>query len=151
MRLPPTVANRVPQVVLDNSHNLKIFAKFSMVGITGAIVDLGILNVLHLFVWQQSWDTMLYPAVAISFSAAVVNNYIWNILWTYRHQDHSDQHHVTLSKFFVVSLVGLLINLGIVYAATQWLNLYWLISKLVAMAVVLFWNFYINRNWTFKD
>lgn len=151
MRLPPTVVSRLPQIVLDNSHDLKIFAKFMVVGVTGAIVDLGILNLLHVFVWNQTWDTMLYPAAAISFSSAVVNNYTWNILWTYRHQDHSDQHHVTLSKFFVVSLVGLLINLGIIYAATELLNLYWLISKLIAMAVVLFWNFFVNRLWTFKE
>jgi dolichol-phosphate mannosyltransferase len=151
MRLPQMVVNRMPQVVLDYSHDLKIFAKFSMVGVTGAIIDLGILNVLHFFVWQKSWDVMLYPAVAISFTAAVVNNYTWNILWTYRHQDHSDQHHVTLSKFFVVSLVGLLINLSIVYVATEWLNFYWLIGKLIAMGVVLFWNFFVNRFWTFKD
>jgi putative flippase GtrA len=151
MRLPQVVVDRMPQSVLNNSHDLKIFAKFSMVGVTGAIVDLGILNFLHFFVWQKSWDVMLYPAVAISFSAAVVNNYIWNILWTYRHQDHSDQHHVTLSKFFVVSLVGLLMNLGIVYAATALLGLFWLISKLAAMVVVLFWNFFVNRFWTFKE
>ena len=151
MRLPQIVVNRMPQVVLDYSHDLKIFAKFSAVGVTGAIIDLGILNFLHLYVWQKSWDVMLYPAVAVSFTAAVVNNYTWNILWTYRHQDHSDQHHVTLSKFFVVSLVGLLINLGIVYAVTELMNIYWLIGKLVAMAVVLFWNFFANRFWTFKE
>ena len=93
---------------------------------------------------------MLYPAVAITFSAAVVNNYSWNILWTYRHQDHSEHHHITLSKFFVVSLIGLLINLGIVYFMTELLDLYWLIGKLVAMGVVMFWNFFVNRFWTFN-
>jgi putative flippase GtrA len=151
MRLPQMVINRMPQAVLNYSHDLKIFFKFSMVGVTGAIVDLGILNALHAFVWQNSWDVMLYPAVAISFSAAVINNYNWNILWTYSHQDHSEQHHVTLSKFFVVSLVGLIMNLGIVYVATELMALYWLIGKLAAMVVVLFWNFFVNRSWTFKD
>jgi putative flippase GtrA len=151
MRLPQMVVNHMPQAVLDYSHDLKIFAKFSAVGITGAIVDFGSLTLLHQFVWQNSWDVMLYPAVAISFTAAVVNNYIWNILWTYRHQDHSDQHHITLSKFFVVSLVGLMINLVIVYVGTELLNVYWLIGKLVATVVVLFWNFFVNRFWTFKE
>jgi dolichol-phosphate mannosyltransferase len=93
---------------------------------------------------------MLYPAVALTFTAAVVNNYSWNILWTYRHQDHSEHHHITLSKFFVVSLIGLFINLGIVFFMTEIVNLYWLIGKLVAMGVVMFWNFFVNRFWTFN-
>jgi putative flippase GtrA len=151
IRLPRVVANRVPQAVLENIHELKLFFKFSMVGLTGAIVDLGLLNFMHYFVWHSSWDVMLYPAVTISFSAAVVNNYTWNIHWTYRHQDHSDRHHVTLSKFFVVSVVGLFINLSIVYVMTELFDLYWLIGKLVAMALVLFWNFFINRFWTFNE
>ncbi|MBI1802786.1 MAG: GtrA family protein [Chloroflexi bacterium] len=149
-RLPQMVVNRLPPVVLNNAHEFKTFFKFSMVGSTGAIIDLGLLNALHYFVWRATWDVMLYPAVAIAFSAAVVNNYTWNILWTYRHQDHSDQHHITLSKFFIVSLVGLGINLTIVYVMTEWLDLYWLIGKLTAMLIVLFWNFSANRLWTFK-
>jgi putative flippase GtrA len=50
-----------------------------------------------------------------------------------------------------VSLVGLIMNLGIVYVATELMALYWLIGKLAAMVVVLFWNFFVNRSWTFKD
>ena len=148
-RLRPLIV-RLPLRVQKHIQEIKIFVKFSVVGTTGAIVDLGLLNLLHYFVWREDWDVMLYPAVAIAFSAAVVNNYIWNILWTYRHQDHSDQHHVTLSKFFVVSLVGLFINLAIVYLLTDVADLYWLVSKLVAMGVVLFWNFTVNRLWTFN-
>jgi len=150
LKLPNIVINRLPQVVLDNGHEVKTFAKFMAVGASGAIVDLGLLNILHYFVWHDSWDVMLYPAVAITFSAAVVNNYTWNILWTYRHQDHSEHHHITLSKFFVVSVIGLFINLSIVYVMTELVNLYWLIGKLVAMGVVMFWNFFVNRFWTFN-
>ena len=145
------VVRRMPLVVQKNLHEFKLFFKFSMVGTTGAIVDLGLLNFLHYFVWRDAWSIMLYPAVAISFSAAVLNNYTWNILWTYSHQDHSDQHHITLSKFFVVSVIGLLINLTIVYLMTDVLRFYWLIGKLVAMGIVLFWNFTANRLWTFNQ
>src|SRR5438132_1267916 len=65
MRLPSMVESRLPQVVLDNLHDVKIFTKFMLVGTSGAIVDLGILNFLHLFVWNQSWDVMLYQGGGI--------------------------------------------------------------------------------------
>jgi putative flippase GtrA len=151
IRLPAAVYHRLPLVVQNNLHEFKYFLKFIVVGTTGATVHLGILNFLHYFVWKQTWNIMLYPSVVIAFSTAVVNNYTWNILWTYRHQDHSDQHHVTLFKFTMVSLLGLLINLGIVYLFTDLLNFYWLVGTLVAMGVVMFWNFLANRLWTFKD
>lgn len=150
LRLLWPLIRRMPAIVQRNLLEVKIFVKFAVVGTTGAIVDLGLLNLMHYFVWHDSWDVMLYPAVTISFSAAVINNYTWNILWTYRHQDHSDQHHVTLSKFFIVSVIGLLINLGIVYVMTDMLGFYWLIGKLIAMGIVLFWNFMANRLWTFN-
>ncbi|MBI5876021.1 MAG: GtrA family protein [Chloroflexi bacterium] len=150
-RLLWPLIRRMPPMVQRNLHEVKIFLKFAVVGTTGAIVDLGLLNVMHLFVWHDTWDIMLYPAVTISFSAAVLNNYTWNILWTYNHQDHSDQHHITLSKFFIVSVIGLLINLSIVYLMTDILGFYWLIGKLLAMLIVLFWNFAVNRLWTFNQ
>ncbi|MEP7200014.1 MAG: GtrA family protein [Chloroflexota bacterium] len=146
-RLPQGVVNRLPQVVLDNAHEVKIFAKFSVVGTTGALVDLSVLTVMYKLI-----NLPLALAIAIGFIAAVVNNYTWNILWTYSHQDHSEQHHITLSKFIIVSMIGLAINEVIVNLMTAALSeSFWFVAKLVAMGVVLFWNFTINRVWTFKE
>ncbi|MES4787321.1 MAG: hypothetical protein C4294_17650, partial [Nitrospiraceae bacterium] len=129
------VINRLPAVVLDNLHEFKLFFKFSMVGVTGATVDFGSLTILH-----EVLDFPLLPSVAAAFSLAVINNYVWNVLWTYNHHDHSNQHHVKLSKFFVVSLVGLLINLSIVHVMTNVIGIFWLFSKLTATLIVLVWN-----------
>ena len=152
-RLPAVVENRLPTIVLNNRHEFKYFTKFLAVGASGAIVDLGTLFLLRTFVWSDGavFDSVKYLAITIAFVAAVVNNYTWNILWTYKHQDHSDQHHVTLSKFIVVSVMGLLINYVVVYVVHDLIDFSLLIGKLGAMGVVLFWNFFINRFWTFKD
>ena len=54
------------------------FLKFSFVGITGAIVDFGVMNLLRL-----ALDLPLVWAQAISFVCAVINNFLWNRYWTY--------------------------------------------------------------------
>jgi len=127
---------RLRQLMLNNLDELKIFFKFSVVGVTGAIVDLGLLSILY-----TRLNVALTLAVAIAFIAAVVNNYTWNILWTYSHQDHSEQHHVTMSKFVLVSVVGLAINEVIVNLLTGVLGAWlWLIAKLVAMGIVLIYK-----------
>jgi putative flippase GtrA len=151
-RLPTAVYHRLPIVVQDNLHEFKYFLKFAVVGTTGAIVDLGTLFLLNQFVWSQPevWESLKYVAITIAFCAAVVNNYSWNILWTYNHQDHSDQHHITLSKFTLVSVMGLLINWTLVFVVHDVLGFRLLIGKLTAMGVVMFWKFIVNRLWTFK-
>ncbi len=138
---------RLPQVLVNNFSEFKLFFKFSVVGASGAVVDLSLLTLLY-----KVLRVSLPVSVAIGFAAAVINNYTWNVLWTYGHQDHSDQHHVTLSKFLVVSVVGLMINEAIVNLMTALLNeSFWLIGKLLAMGLVLFWNFTVNRLWTFRE
>ncbi|MCA1554611.1 MAG: GtrA family protein, partial [Chloroflexi bacterium] len=122
--------------MFNNLDELKIFLKFSVVGVSGALVDLGTLTLLY-----KVLAVPLNLAVALAFCLAVVNNYTWNILWTYSHQDHSAQHHVTLSKFVAVSIVGLLINEAIVTLMTAALGeAAWLFAKLIAMGIVMFWN-----------
>ena len=138
---------RLRDVVANNLDELKIFLKFTMVGVSGAAVDLGILSVLF-----TRLNVALNLAVAIAFIVAVINNYTWNIVWTYNHQDHSAQHHVTLSKFALVSVVGLGINEAIVGLLTGAFGLaVWLGAKLIAMGIVMFWNFAANRLWTFRE
>ncbi len=138
---------RLREMVANNLDEVKIFLKFSVVGVSGAAVDLGLLTLFF-----TRLNVALTIAVAIAFTVAVFNNYTWNILWTYSHQDHSAQHHVTLSKFALVSIVGLGINEAIVNLLTGLFGLaVWLAAKLIAMGIVMFWNFAANRLWTFRE
>ena len=138
---------RLREMVLNNLDEVKIFLKFSMVGVSGAVVDLGLLSILF-----TRLNVPLTIAVAVAFIAAVINNYTWNVLWTYGHQDHSAQHHITLSKFVLVSVVGLGLNEAIVNLVTGVFGVaFWLVAKLMAMGIVMFWNFVGNRHWTFRE
>ncbi|MBA3424138.1 MAG: GtrA family protein [Rubrobacter sp.] len=61
----------------------KRFSKFSLVGLSNAMVDIGVLN---LFLWLQPTrnpvELALYNAVALVLANA--NSYVWNALWTFR-------------------------------------------------------------------
>lgn len=54
------------------------FLKFCVVGTVGFVVDTGILNSL---IFLGGWIPVL--AKAVSFTAAVMNNFLWNRYWTY--------------------------------------------------------------------
>jgi putative flippase GtrA len=146
---------------ISNKQERIRFLKFSFVGVTGTIVDFGIMNlanlVFHLpLVWAQ----------AISFSAGVVNNFLWNRYWTYP-ESRSQNAKRQLAKFSLINIVGILVRTPLI----SWLNslilrllerveMKLLIEKFVlsqnlaltiSIAVILFWNFFANRLWTYRD
>ena len=127
------------------------FIKFALVGALGMAVDLSILNVLHGIVGLH-----LLVANSISFSAAVVSNFTWNRLWTFP-ETRDRPVHTQLAQFATVSVIGLGLNNLILWQLYQIFRPHlgppwnYNAAKILAIGVVLFWNFGVNRVWTFRD
>jgi putative flippase GtrA len=137
------------------------FLKFAFVGVTGTIVDFGLMNLLRLV-----FDIPLIWAQAISFTIAVINNFLWNRFWTYP-DSRSKAAHRQLIQFFLINLVGIAIRTPMI----TWLDKVLLrlidqsslslpienfvISQNLALAcsvgVIMLWNFFANRYWTYSD
>jgi putative flippase GtrA len=62
---------------------LKQFAAFTLVGLSNAVVDLGILNLLLLLMPTHA-PGMLVLDNTIAVSLAILNSYLWNSRWTFR-------------------------------------------------------------------
>lgn len=143
------------------------FLKFSVVGALGAVIDFGLLNLL---VQMAGFPKVL--ANACSFTAAVISNFIWNRLWVYP-ETRGEPLRKQFIQFFIVNLAGLFINTTIFYTSDRYLlgesgllagpvaalagmigmshfNLAYNAAKVIATGIVLFWNFFINRFWTFR-
>lgn len=126
------------------------FVKFAIVGALGAIIDFGLLNLMKgVFGWHLLW------ANTFSVSFAILSNFTWNRLWTFP-ESRNHKKRTQLPKFTLVNLIGLLINniivLGIDYLLIGYIGEPWSynIAKVVAIGVVLFWNFGANRLWTYR-
>jgi len=131
------------------------FVKFLVVGSIGFIVDTGTLNLLVL-VFHYNTATQRLIAKSISFSLAVLSNFTWNHFWTYPDSRSKPVHH-KLAQFSLVSVIGLGINLLIFgtlsgpLIARFGLALGTNLAQACAVIVVLFWNFFANRFWTYGD
>jgi putative flippase GtrA len=148
---------------LKNPRERERFLKFSVVGAFGALVDFGTFHLLLTFigvppVWAQGF----------SFTAAITSNFIWNRLWTYP-DSRSKPISYQLFSFFLVNLIGLGIRTPIfsglegpfrkLFARFTFLpwgiltadRLGYTFALGVAVVVVMFWNFLINRIWTYSD
>ena len=137
----------------------KRFVKFATVGALGSVTDFAVLNLL-----VQLAGFAPVVANAVSFTAAVLQNFALNRLWTFP-ESRMRNVRQQMAQFALVSLVGLGINTIVFYFVDLLLFPYWnewlangdlafIVSynfaKLFAIGVVLFWNFAANRLWTYK-
>ena len=120
------------------------FFRFCVVGTLGAIIDIG-----GLYVLVEFFGIYYLLAAAISFIFAVINSYFLNKYWTF--QNKNNQHAKQFIIFLLVSVIGLLINLGAMYVLTEWVGFWYLLSKAIAAIIVLFWNFLMNKYVTFRS
>lgn len=129
--------------ILENK-SFRQFIKFSLVGASGTIVDW-----VFYFIFTRWLGIFYLIAKALSFVIAAINNYAWNRIWTFR----SKEKNITgeFAKFFLVSLVGLGLNVLIMYLAVDKLAISDLWGLVIATAAVMFWNFFANKLWTFKE
>ncbi len=127
------------------------FMKFCVVGTTGLLVDMTILCLLA---------DPRFLALNVSLSkvcaaeVAMINNFTWNEIWTFRPSVTRRGHKQGLLRRFllfnVICAVGVglaILLLYLFYIGLSW-NLY--LSNLLAIIVVTFWNFGLNAkfNWT---
>lgn len=131
-------------------------AKFGLIGVANTVVDLGIYN---LFIYLSDVSTGYLIVVFKSFSvlAAILNSYVWNKFWSF---EKKETHNLgeEFTQFLMVSLVGLLLNVGITafvvnvigaptgVADKTWAN----IGGLTASMLVLTWNFVGYKFFVFK-
>ena len=123
------------------------FSKFTLVGSLNFLIDMGVLNFLIFYTGISAGLTQSVFK-GISFTAAVINSYVWNKFWTF---DHATTKGVgkEFFQFLVISTIGFFINLGVDYFfvnivhpffgmyAKSWAQF----SAMIASIIALFWNF----------
>jgi putative flippase GtrA len=137
------------------------FFKFMAVGVIGAAVDFGIMNL-----FSKLFNMTLTLAGTISFICAILSNFLWNRYWTYP-DSRTRPIARQLTMFSIVNVAGLAIRLPILHfleppmqkmferlALKSPLSPEFLgknFTLMAAVSVVMLWNFFVNRYWTYND
>jgi len=168
-----TIANRFG----DKAKEVERFLKFAVVGGFGALVDFGTLFIVQATILPPVDTLSVAGATTIAFCAAILNNFIWNRFWTYP-DSRSRSVRRQLALFTFISFVGWLgrtIWISIAYhimgrifmpimlpliqvarpgytpSETAEAKLGTIVAMVFGIAVVMFWNFFANRYWTYND
>ena len=131
------------------------FLKFGTVGVSGIVVNQGVLYVAqeHLFhvsheVGSVNWvDLNLSLGLAIFF--ATLNNFFWNRLWTWAdRKGHYNRPIVVQFGQYTLSC-GVSIALQVLFTNLLAPHIYYMIANLVSIVVTSVVNFLLNDIWTF--
>jgi len=118
---------------------------FAVVGGSGYVVNLIVFSLL-----VGVGDTNHLLAAVGAFVVAVTNNFLLNRHWTFRRQGSAEAHAgFQAARFFIVSVVGLGVNLVALELLVSSAGLPELLSQAIAVAVATPVNFIGNKLWTF--
>ena len=148
--------------ILTNHKERGRFLRFAVVGGIGAVVDFGIANLL-----VHGFSASLVLAGTISFICAILSNFIWNRFWTYP-DSRTKPLLRQLVQFAIVSVAGLVIRVPILHFLEPVLEKFFInltfqlpffgpdvladnLTLAIAVLIVMFWNFFVNRYWTYSD
>ena len=148
-------------MILTDIKERNRFFKFALVGALGAVIDFGVMNLLSHFT-----NMALVYAGTISFICAVISNFTWNRVWTYP-ESRSRPLLNQLGMFFLVNLAGVAIRIPTLHYLeppllemvenglhTSYITAEFYAKNLtlaIAVGVVMLWNFFVNRYWTYND
>jgi dolichol-phosphate mannosyltransferase len=128
------------------------FIRFGVVGFSGVFVDMAVFYLL-----REHVELGLTRSAILSAEVAILNNFLWNDLWTFgdisRHQRGWRKRLKRFLKFNLICLAGLILNVLLVNLLFNVFGINEYVSKLIAIAAVTVWNFWINLklSWRVTD
>lgn len=118
---------------------LKQIIRFGITGGLAFIIDYSILYILTEF-----FHIHYLISAVISFTVSVIFNYIVSINWVFEVNCNRDKTKDFI-LFIIFSICGLGINQIVMYLFVEKLSIYYMLSKLVATAIVMVWNFITRK------
>ena len=114
-------------------------AKFGVVGVVATVIDFGVMNLLH---YALHLDILI--ANTAGFTISLIFNYVASMKFVFEHRDDMSRKR-EFAIFVVLSIIGLLLNDGIVLALNKGLLLEANIAKVAATALVMIYNFVTRK------
>jgi putative flippase GtrA len=125
------------------SKDKALFFKFLSISVIATIIDVSLLYILT----EYTILTYFYSA-PIAYLSSTLPNFLLNKIFNFKNK--SKKVFKQYLTFISISIVGLIFNQIIIMALVESFSIYYLYAKGVAIIIVFFWNFFSNKNVTFK-
>ena len=113
--------------------------RYIFVGGTAFVVDF-----FFLYFFCDVCGIYYLISAVFSFIISVLVNYIMSTKWVFN-QDNIQNKVLEFNLFLIISTIGLGFTEILLYLFTDIFGIYYLISKVIAAIIVMFWNFIARR------
>ncbi len=113
--------------------------KFGVVGVIATVIDFGIMNLLH-----YGLGLNILIANTSGFIISLIFNYLASMKYVFARKEGMSRRREFII-FVVLSVIGLVLNDGIVLALNAGLGLEANIAKICATALVMVYNFVTRK------
>jgi putative flippase GtrA len=120
------------------------FFRYIFVGGAAFIVDF-----VSLFIFTDIFGVYYLISAVIAFILGLIANYTLSISWVFNKRTLENRWS-EFTIFAVIGIIGLGLNELIIWLFTDYVGLYYLISKIIAAALILFWNFFARKFTLFR-
>ncbi len=139
------IINLSQKLLKDQTDKTKIqMFRYLFVGGAAFIVDF-----LSLFILTDFFGIYYLISAAIAFILGLIANYFLSISWVFNKRKLKNRQF-EFGVFAVIGIVGLGFNEAFIWFFTQDLQIYYLVSKIFAAVIILFWNFFARKYMLFK-
>lgn len=115
------------------------FAKFGVVGGIAFLIDYGIMVLL-----TEVFGVNYLISATISFTVSVIFNYLASMRYVFTHKEGLSRRREFII-FIVLSVIGLGLNDLCMWLFTGVFGISYLISKIIATAIVMVYNFITRK------
>tara|TARA_Y100001970_G_scaffold39728_1_gene48948 strand:- start:3177 stop:4313 length:1137 start_codon:yes stop_codon:yes gene_type:complete len=126
-------------------RNAEDFIKYSVVGFSGVLVNIGIYIVLTRFFGLSE-----VIAPLISIESSLLSNFFLNNFWTFKKRKVTSSLYKRLLQFHVASGGAACFNYLTFLLTFAVLGIHDILANLIGIAVAAILNYLINSNWTWR-
>jgi dolichol-phosphate mannosyltransferase len=133
--------------LMKRSGELARFIKFVAVGLSGVVVNLG-----AYWIFTRVAGLNNYLAVAFSFEASVISNFLLNNFFTFsdRRARGALPFLGQFVKFNIISLGGFLIQEGSLWLFNGIIGIHDVVAVGIGIVIATLWNYFLNSWFTWK-
>ena len=130
---------------------LKSYLRFSLVGLSGVIVDSAVLYGCA-SISGLGWNVSIAKTVASE--TAILNNFYWNDIWTFKgvpsFLDSAHGRLLRFAKFNVACFMGIILNVLLLNLQIRWLGMNLYLANLISIVLVSAINFFLCSRTVWK-
>lgn len=123
------------RLLVGRSETFKEVIKYGFVGGTCTVIDFGLL-----FILTHYLGLFYILSSVISFSVGTLINYYLCTIWIFKVRTVENKN-IEFFYYIIITAVGLGLTTLIIWLFTEYFKLNFMLSKLIATFVTVWWNF----------